>query len=88
MNIKIETKPKTTITEIKKDVKYIKDSIGKELGLKREQFKLPTGLITLRGFSKTTNSWINLTNVIGDFNEYIKKEDYLEYKLYCNVQTK
>ncbi len=35
MNIKIETKPKTTITEIKKDVKYIKDSIGKELGLKR-----------------------------------------------------
>ncbi|MCP6167436.1 hypothetical protein NL404_27815, partial [Klebsiella pneumoniae] len=70
MNIKIETKPKTTITEIKKDVKYIKDSIGKELGLKREQFKLPNGLITLRGFSKVTNSWINLTNVIGDFNEY------------------
>ncbi|MCP5804533.1 hypothetical protein NL322_28560, partial [Klebsiella pneumoniae] len=70
------------------DVKYIKDSIGKELGLKREQFKLPNGLITLRGFSKVTNSWINLTNVIGDFNEYIKKEDYLEYKLYCNVQTK
>lgn len=88
MNIKIETEPRTTLVDIKKDVKYIKNRIANELGLNRDEFVFPNGLITLRGYSKTTDSWSSLTNVIGDFNNHIKKEDYTHYKLYCHVQTK
>lgn len=88
MKIKIETKPVKTLKEIKNDTKYIKNEIARKLNLNREQFKLQNGLITLQGYSKEINSWINLTSTIGNYPKYLKSDLYLEYKLYCNVETK
>lgn len=88
MKIKIETKPVKTLKEIKNDTRFIKNEIARKLNLNREQFKLPNGLITLRGYSKEINSWINLTSTIGNYPKYLKSDLYLEYKLYCNVETK
>ena len=88
MKIKIETKPVKTLKEIKNDTRFIKNEIARKLNLNREQFKLPNGLITLKGYSKEINSWINLTSTIGNYPKYLKSDLYLEYKLYCNVETK
>lgn len=88
MKIKIETKPVKTLKEIKNDTRFIKNEIARKLNLNREQFKFPNGLITLRGYSKEINSWINLTSTIGNYPKYLKSDLYLEYKLYCNVETK
>lgn len=88
MKIKIETKPVKTLKEIKNDTRFIKNEIARKLNLNREQFKLQNGLITLQGYSKEINSWINLTSTIGNFPKYLKSDLYLEYKLYCNVETK
>lgn len=88
MKIKIETKPVKTLKEIKNDTRFIKNEIARKLNLNREQFKLPNGLITLQGYSKEINSWINLTSTIGNYPKYLKSDLYLEYKLYCNVETK
>lgn len=88
MNLEIETKPVKTLKKIKNDVSNIKKSIGNHLELDREQFKLPNGLITLRGYSKEFKCWYNLTSTIGNFPKYLKSELYNEYKLYCNVELK
>ncbi len=88
MKIKIETKPVKTLKEIKNDTRFIKNEIARKLNLNREQFKLQNGLITLQGYSKEINSWINLTSTIGNYPKYLKSDLYLEYKLYCNVETK
>ncbi len=88
MKILIETEPTKTLKQIKEDTRFIKNEIANQLGLDREQFKLSNGLILLRGYSKENNCWVNLTNVIGKFPEYLKNDLYYEYKLYCNVETK
>lgn len=88
MKILIETEPTKTLKQIKEDTGFIKSEIANQLGLDREQFKLSNGLILLRGYSKENNCWVNLTNVIGKFPEYLKNDLYSEYKLYCNVETK
>ena len=88
MKIKIETKPVKTLKEIKNDTRFIKNEIARKLNLNREQFKLQNGLITLQGYSKEINSWINLTSTIGNYPKYLKSDLYSEYKLYCNVETK
>ena len=72
MKIKIETKPVKTLKEIKNDTRFIKNEIARKLNLNREQFKLPNGLITLQGYSKEINSWINLTSTIGNYPKYLK----------------
>ena len=88
MKIKIKTKPVKTLKEIKNDTRFIKNEIARKLNLNREQFKLQNGLITLRGYSKEINSWINLTSTIGNYPKYLKSDLYSKYKLYCNVETK
>lgn len=88
MNLEIETKSVKTLKAIKDDTKNIKNNIASHLGLDREQFKLPNGLITLRGYSEEFKCWYNLTSTIGDFPKYLKSELYNEYKLYCNVELK
>lgn len=84
----LETKPVKTLRAIKNDTRNIKNSIAEHLGLNRDQFRLPNGLILLRGYSEETNSWVNLTHTIGKFPEYLKSELYSEYKLYCNIELK
>lgn len=88
MNLEIETKPVKTLKAIKDDTRNIKKSIENHLELDREQFKLPNGLITLRGYSEEFQCWYNLTSTIGNFPKYLKSKLYNEYKLYCNVELK
>lgn len=64
--------------EIEK-VKIVEEICGL-VGENRESFRLPQGLIMLRG--KTAEGiWINLTNVIGDYREKIKSSLWSEYRL-------
>ncbi|BCK59704.1 hypothetical protein [Staphylococcus phage vB_SauH_DELF3] len=81
----IKTQSKPTVKEIKKDVKYLDDSIKKGVGLRRDLLYPPTGLITKRGITHEPNLSDNLTNVIGDFYEPIKKSDYSPPRLYSSM---
>lgn len=88
MDFKYTSKPFKTCKEAKKEIKEIKEGICEALGVERSQVRIPNGLIMLRGKDETTGNYLNLTNTIGEFNEWINKDSFNEYVLYCHVQSK
>lgn len=88
MNFKYNSKPFTTCKEAKEEVKAIKEGICEALGVERSQVRIPNGLILLRGKDKESKNYLNLTNTIGEFNEWIIRDSFDEFVLYCHVQSK
>ena len=88
MDFKYTSKPFKTCKEAKEEVKAIKEGICEALGVERSQVRIPNGLIMLRGKDKDSKNYLNLTNTIGEFNEWISKNNYDEFVLYCHVQSK
>ena len=88
MDFKYTSKPFKTCKEAKKEIKEIKQGVCEALGVERSQVRIPNGLIMLRGKDETTGNYLNLTNTIGEFNEWINKDSFNEYVLYCHVQSK
>nr|DAG96669.1 MAG TPA: hypothetical protein [Herelleviridae sp.] len=88
MDFKYTSKPFKTCKEAKKEIKEIKEGVCEALGVERSQVRIPNGLIMLRGKDETTGNYLNLTNTIGEFNEWINKDSFNEYVLYCHVQSK
>ena len=84
----IYTKNFKTISECKSLVKDIKNNIAGVYGYERTQIRIPNGLIILQGYHSGTNQYINLTNVIGDFNKYLKNNDYSNFRLTSNFSKK
>lgn len=88
MDFKYTSKSFKTMKEARKEIKAIKDGICEALGVKRSQVRIPNGLIMLRGKDKETNNYLNLSNTIGEFNEWIIRDSFDEFVLYCHVQSK
>lgn len=88
MNFKYTSKPFTTCKEAKEEIKTIKEGICEALGVERSQVRIPNGLILLRGKDKESKNYLNLTNTIGEFNEWIIRDSFDEFVLYCHVQSK
>ena len=88
MDYKYTSQPFTTCKEAKKEIKAIKEGICEALGVERSQVRIPNGLIMLRGKDKTTGNYLNLSKTIGEFNEWINRDTFDEFVLYCHVQSK
>jgi len=88
MDYKYTSEAFTTMKEAKKEIKEIKKGICEALGVERSQVRIPNGLIMLRGKDKETGNFLNLTKTIGDFNEWINRDTFDEFVLYCHVQSK
>ena len=88
MNFKYTSKPFKTCKEAKEEVKAIKEGICEALGVERSQVRIPNGLIMLRGKDKESKNYLNLSNTIGEFNEWINRNTFDEFVLYCHVQSK
>ena len=88
MNFKYTSKPFKTCKEAKEEVKAIKEGICEALGVERSQVRIPNGLIMLRGKDTESKNYLNLSNTIGEFNEWINRNTFDEFVLYCHVQSK
>lgn len=77
-----------TMTQCKKEIAKLKEELCKSLNLKRDEFKLPNGLIVLHGYSKDTQNYFPLSTKISDFSDKIKNKLYSNYYVSCNVETK
>lgn len=88
MDFKYTSKPFKTCKEAKEEVKAIKEGICESLGVERSQVRIPNGLILLRGKDKESKNYLNLTNTIGEFNEWIIRDSFDEFVLYCHVKSK
>lgn len=77
-----------TITDCNKEIKQLKNELCKKLGLERDQFRLPNGLITLYAYSIEQKQYYPLCNYINEFNKKIKDPLYSNYYVYCNLKLK
>lgn len=77
-----------TMAQCKREIATLKSELCNKLGLKREQFKLPNGLIVLYGYSEDIGDYVPLNSTIGEFNENLKSDLWSSYCVTCNLETK
>lgn len=76
----------TTYSECKAEEKKLTDAILNHFGLKRDEFRLNRGTVTLQGFYNGT--WQNLANYKIDFKEKIESPLWIKYRLKSNLEQK
>lgn len=71
----------TTLKGCKNARKQVIKEICKNLGVNRKETRLPWGLITLYGYNTYINDWVFLTNYVCEYSEWLKNENYSNYKI-------
>lgn len=72
-----------TIKQMEIEKKKIKNDICDFFGVERKNIRLQNGLILLQG--KYNETWQNISSVITDFPEQMKKELWTEFRLKTSV---
>lgn len=77
----LESKMFDTTKECKKETRELKDNIFKSFNVDKSNARLPRGSIILCGLNEQLNAWLQLSDVITDFNRWLKNPQYSLYKL-------
>lgn len=77
----------TTQSVMNKEKKRLVEELCEFAGVKREEFRLQQGNVTMYGLTKEGN-WIPLTSHIGDFADRIRQKSYESFKLKTKLQIK
>lgn len=77
-----------TQAHMKRVIRDLKENMCEHFGYNRSEIRLPHGLITLYGYNIELKMYVPLTDVIGGFNENLKKELYSDYYVSCKLIVK
>ena len=71
----------TTLKDCKNARKQVIKEVCRKLGVNRKVTRIPWHLITLYGFNPEINDWVFLTNYVCEYSEWLKNENYSNYRL-------